>query len=369
MGFLIRVLYGLFIGTFTKVDTFVLNDVRRWHGLALMVLKNIESPELNIIDLAYAYFLSFIYSLTTESITITIFLSSVAWVISAFVLLKIMNLFSMSYRNMLIVLILFTFMPSSLINTGSGLREAYQLLFVNLSIYCAVVIYLYRDIRYWFLLVVSLLLLSQLHITFVIFSLFLLSATLISTRLRSINLDKPFLFRLFLLSIPVYLLISISPLFSLLDMEKGVIASILTYQGGSAATVDRATYKMVIPDMDSLGNFFSLSMFIIKGFFQYLLEPMPWKMSSPVDLVLMVENILRVILIYLGLRSFHYVKDTKRTVLFLFISSYLILEFVWSVGTTNWGTAARHHVPALGIMLLMGFMFKDHIGQFKEPLK
>ena len=62
-------------------------------------------------------------------------------------------------------------------------------------------------------------------------------------------------------------------------------------------------------------------------------------------------------------------ETTKRTVLFLFISSYLFLEFVWSVGTTNWGTAARHHVPAMGIMLLMGFMFKDHIGQFKEPLK
>ena len=32
---------------------------------------------------------------------------------------------------------------------------------------------------------------------------------------------------------------------------------------------------------------------------------------------------------------------------------------IWSVGTTNWGTAIRHHVTAIGVLCLLGFMLPN----------
>jgi hypothetical protein len=39
------------------------------------------------------------------------------------------------------------------------------------------------------------------------------------------------------------------------------------------------------------------------------------------------------------------------TLLLMFFTA----EFVWSTGTINWGTAARHHVPSLSLLLVAAF--------------
>ena len=35
------------------------------------------------------------------------------------------------------------------------------------------------------------------------------------------------------------------------------------------------------------------------------------------------------------------------------------MEFVWALGTTNWGTASRHHVPIFGVLLIIGIAFTN----------
>ena len=40
--------------------------------------------------------------------------------------------------------------------------------------------------------------------------------------------------------------------------------------------------------------------------------------------------------------------------LFILIA-YFALETIWSLGTVNWGTASRHHIPATGILLAAAF--------------
>ena len=113
-------------------------------------------------------------------------------------LLRILNLFSISYKNMAMALILFVFLPSSLINTSAGIREAYQLLFVNFSIYCLLIIYFYKDIRFWLILPLILFLLTLLHTAFLPWGLFLFAVALISTRLRLVHLNRYYLFGLLL---------------------------------------------------------------------------------------------------------------------------------------------------------------------------
>ena len=31
---------------------------------------------------------------------------------------------------------------------------------------------------------------------------------------------------------------------------------------------------------------------------------------------------------------------------------FLLIEFMWAVGTVNWGTASRHHMPTLALLLI-----------------
>jgi hypothetical protein len=93
---------------------------------------------------------------------------------------------------------------------------------------------------------------------------------------------------------------------------------------------------------------------LMSAFAAYQLMPLPWKFGGIADLVLFVENMFRVLLLlsYLFYRKkltqFH--KDNMDVLVLM----WFMIELVWSVGTINWGTAARHHVPAVGLLLIVG---------------
>jgi glucose dehydrogenase len=99
---------------------------------------------------------------------------------------------------------------------------------------------------------------------------------------------------------------------------------------------------------------------------------MPWKISSIIDVVALLENMLRFWLIwntlkylvgtYLNKPMFvaHNAFGNRRFYLFIFLS-YLLIESLWSLGTSNWGTASRHHVPSLGLLLVVGFVYRNVI--------
>jgi hypothetical protein len=50
----------------------------------------------------------------------------------------------------------------------------------------------------------------------------------------------------------------------------------------------------------------------------------------------------------------------ERFIFFIFLS-YLVMETIWSLGTSNWGTASRHHLPSLGLLLVASFAYRNVI--------
>ena len=60
----------------------------------------------------------------------------------------------------------------------------------------------------------------------------------------------------------------------------------------------------------------------------------------------------------------------KASILFIFLV-YLLLEFLWALGTVNWGTASRHHLPSLGLLVIASaYSFKSmHKGLFFNQVK
>ena len=80
-------------------------------------------------------------------------------------------------------------------------------------------------------------------------------------------------------------------------------------------------------------------------------------MNSITDLIFFIENCARVYLIYLSVK-FLIINKSKQRVkvyssLLLILFIYFFTELIWSLGTMNWGTASRHHIPSLGLLAIV----------------
>ena len=87
----------------------------------------------------------------------------------------------------------------------------------------------------------------------------------------------------------------------------------------------------------------------------YLFEPMPWRNLNALDFGVFIENVLRAWLIWSALKGLKKLPNReKNSVVFIFIN-YLVIEIIWSMGTINWGTALRHHIPSFGLLVIAAF--------------
>ena len=369
LGFFLRLVnafYNGFIGpSFGSSD-----DALGFHFYALRSYQNIATDEFALHNI-YPSFLGFFYSITTDSLFLGCALSALGWLASAFILLRIMRILSFEMSNQWRVMLIYALIPSSLMYTSVTLREPFQLLFINLALYAALKIYFHRSNAHWLVLFLAAAGMGILHGALLALAIFIIVGTLflLTTRNR-----KGMSFTKVILVSPIVILclfygFSLFTTFSYGDrLEDGLSLAVQTYQEGTMAAEQRAGYRTDI-EINGLGG---LILSIPPFLFQYLFEPMPWKISSIVDVVVLLENMLRFWLIwnvlkylvgsYLNKPMFvarnYFVNE--RFIFFIFLS-YLVMETIWSLGTTNWGTAIRHHLPSLGLLLVMGFAYRNVI--------
>jgi hypothetical protein len=88
-----------------------------------------------------------------------------------------------------------------------------------------------------------------------------------------------------------------------------------------------------------------------------MFEPMPWRISSVTDVNLVFENIIRFWLIFKTVTGIKKIPLQRRNPVILVFIFFLVIEGIWSLGTANWGTAARHHVPGMGLLVIAAFAY------------
>jgi len=143
------------------------------------------------------------------------------------------------------------------------------------------------------------------------------------------------------------------------NVSGSVLESIQTYQDNVLSSYARSAYKTTGYQSTGLTAIISIPW----GLIQYMFEPFPQKIVSIADAILGLENSIRFIMI-IGIIYNLYKYDNRdyRIKIIIFFGFYLIQEGIWSLGTVNWGTASRHHVPALGLLLLAaahsGFLWR-----------
>ena len=352
LGFLLRLIVVFWNGFF-EFEFGQVADAGSFHGKAA---EWAENPTLDHCDRQREVFpcaLSFIYHFTSNTLLFGSFLSCISWVGSAVLLIKIMRLLAIEKPFQSKAMLIYALLPSSIIFTSITLRETYQLLFVNLAVYSALKIWLRKSPLYWLVLFFSITCLGMLHAAFLPFGIFLLITSLLFFFAH--GKYKGFSAFKVVISIPFALLIAAQgiPLIEnyAYNLGDGLIKGIEAFQSTGLTLDARAFYKESL----QIDGIYEFLIFIPTAIFQYLFEPMPWRISSVVDIYVLLENLLRGWLIWKALTALSYMRKQKRRPEQLAFYSYLVIESVWSMGTINWGTAMRHHIPSIGLLIVAAF--------------
>ena len=327
-----------------------------------------------VIGHIYSYILGIFYFITTDSLFLGSALSALGWLASAFILLRIMRILSFKMSNQWRVMLIYALIPTSLMYTSVTLREPFQLLFINLALYAALKIYFHRSNAHWLVLFLAVVGMGAMHGALLVSGIFIIVGTLFlltSRNRKGVSFTKVVLVTPIVILCLFYGFLLFTSLTSYGDrLDDGLSVAVQVYQEGTLSDgyESRANYRTDI-EINGLGGLIlSLPSFL----FQYLFEPMPWKISSIVDVVALLENMLRFWLIWNALKYLvgsylnkpmfvaHNYFGYERCILFIFLS-YLVIETIWSLGTSNWGTATRHHLPSLGLLLVASFAYRNVI--------
>lgn len=364
-GFLLRISNAIVNGFFGP--SFGAGQDAIWfHMQAIEYSKNLVFNEY-ITGLIYPYILGVIYFLTTDHLFIGSVLSVLGWLVSAFILVRIMRILSFDMSIQWKAMFFYSILPSSVMYTSITIREPFQLLFVNLAIYAALKIYCQKSVIHWLTFAFSIAGMGVLHGALLATGVFILVSALLLLTYRS---QKRFTLMKFFLITP---LITLSLYYGFLlftnfsyGLGGGLVALVQNYQDAVTSMGARSNYLTGI----QVGDLGSLILYTPYFLFQYLFEPMPWKMTSLKDVIPLLENILRAWLIWNALKYFRAISRANprfienkpfgdwKLILFIFLS-FLVMEGIWSLGTVNWGTSIRHHLPALGLLLVVGFSYKN----------
>ena len=372
LGFFLRLVIA-FVNGFVGPTYGSSDDAVGFHVMAAEVSQNLVF-DVFMIGHIYWYILGVFYFITTDSLFLGSALSALGWLASAFILLRIMRILSFKMSNQWRVMLIYALIPTSLMYTSVTLREPFQLLFVNLALYAALKIYFHRSNAHWLVLFLAVVGMGAMHGALLVSGIFIIVGTLFlltSRNRKGVSFTKVVLVTPIVILCLFYGFSLFTSLTSYGDrLDDGLSVAVQVYQEGTLSDgyESRANYRTDI-EINGLGGLIlSLPTFL----FQYLFEPMPWKIGSMVDVIALLENMLRFWLIWNALKYLvgsylnkpmfvaHNYFGYERCILFIFLS-YLIMETLWSLGTSNWGTASRHHLPSLGLLLVASFAYRNVI--------
>lgn len=350
-GFAIRLLYAARIGFQGAADGLDMDAESFYLHMVNIARTGIYEP-MRIGEPLLVNTIGALMGLFGDGVFVGCLFSCLAWLVSGLFFSKSVALTDANDSLKMMAVTLYSFWPTGIPYTTITLREPYQLMFVSIALYAALALFRGRNAFYWPVLAFGLIGTGALHGGLAAFGIAMFILTMIFYSLFG-GSKFPLAQVLF-----AAVLAFIIGYFGFLNsgslgynIEGGLIESAQSYQGGGLGNYGRTNYKEEVASITGLDALF----FVPIGLFQYLFEPMPWKISTSSDIVLFVENLTRLAIILLAIVEL--VKSPKhpqRTLLFFLISAYFAQEMLWSLGTVNWGTASRHHVPAMGLLILTG---------------
>jgi hypothetical protein len=118
----------------------------------------------------------------------------------------------------------------------------------------------------------------------------------------------------------------------------------------SGKAESRARYGVMLDSSSPAG----LATTLPVVFIQYMFAPFPWQVGNAMDLEALGESAVRFALLWFAFAAWRRARGEHRAALGFVLLMFMVMEFLWSLGTINWGTAIRHHVVGWGMLVLAG---------------
>jgi len=331
---------------FFEFDRIIGPDSRGMHDYSVFLYQN------NIIEKEFMiyYFFSKIYSFfSIKSYIAGCLIAVFFWCLSFYLLYKIIKLFNLNKNIQSIIILIFCFWPSLLIFSTTFNKEVFQTFFLLLHLYFIIKLLLNKKIKYIFFSLFSIAMLTIFHKALFFPSLFISFYALFFYLVLIKKIKIKFLFIIILVLLLLFYFFNSFISLTYSQLSHGVPVAISKYQNG-VLYVDLRANMRNFPI--SLKDYYDFSIFFFKAILDYFLSPYISYIMTFSDLVALLENLFRVIIILLIFHSIYF--NTVNFNKFTFVSFlfFLAIEIIWAMGTTNWGTAIRHHSVALPILLI-----------------
>jgi hypothetical protein len=314
----------------------------------------------------YKSFLGFFYHVFGASRFFGAELSVLAFTLSCVVLVKLVDFLDLRRFRVGIVLF-FGLLPSAVIYRSVILRESWQALFFLLFVYWAIRLWKRPSILIISLLIMSAFCLALLHHALALYAIYMIIVSIywgISCRKKNVRWERQV--RVLFAGLLVAYVMTLAQKMGLVMTLERELESVGNFRIEALTIHARTTYGVMLDTSSVFGLVKTIPMIFV----QYMFAPFPWQVGNIKDVCALLESMLRFALLFFAVSSWRRSSGEARSYYnFLFII-FLGMELMWALGTINWGTAIRHHVPGYSVLVLLGapglilFMRKLHFGMF-----
>lgn len=302
----------------------------------------------------YSAFVGVLYKLTRGGLLLGQQLSVLAVVLSAASAVRIMRLLGVRAAREKWVLAVILFLPAGIINTSGTLREGAQQLFFLLTTEFALKTIDHPRVRNLAVMGAAVLLGGSLHgavavggAAVAVGALIIAGCTRVPLRARQSSALR----RVLPVAVVLVAFGAVSApavIFPYKIGGGGALGAATQFRNGTPPA--RADYLRFPPGTSiGVGD-------VPEIIGLYELAPLPWQVRTVPDGVAAVEALVRVILVLsAGFALVHVARSgtTRLLKALLLFGGWLTIELVWSLGTTNWGTASRHHIVGFPLLVLV----------------
>lgn len=303
----------------------------------------------------YSAVLALGYYLVGPSVFFGTETSIFAYTLSCVTLVRILDLLKIERHQTACVLI-FGLHPAVILFGCTTLREAWQILFFMQSVYCLLRFRQHAKPGSLFWGLASVLMMGWLHNGLIVYALFLIPYALFSRMgiRSSLSLQR---------TLGICLTVMVA---------AGLAAAILTGKLPNAPTlshiaegdamdyaanyrqggeVSRTDYGVILDPSSPMAFAMSLPL----AYVYYMLSPFPWQIRTALDVFAALDVWLRIMLLFFALKAWRSRPpgNLSRIHQFLLVL-YFSMSLLWSMGTSNYGTAIRHHIIPIWILIALG---------------
>ena len=259
------------------------------------------------------------------------------------------------------VVLVFGLLPSALLLSSVTLRESWEILFFMLCIYAAISALDSSHKLFWMLFSsVAAVMMGLPHKALLLYSVFLVPLVLGYVGIADARITRKMAIAV-VVSVTGILLAAIVALVTLTKtgrelvfgmVDGNLVEEIRSYrQHVNDVGEPRTQYDVEI----DVSSYLAIGQSIVSLYFHYFFAASIQGLETMKDYYALLESALRVVLLGSSVVAAFRLRgqrEAKTVVMLLLV--YFSLTMLWSIGTTNYGQAIRHHVLTNWILILLG---------------